>query len=261
MNKLICQMYGLRKEFEKDYDATLRKVKEIGFDAIQLDGMRGNDPIEVAKAIKKYDLTVSSMHIKHDRFVYDLDGIIEECKLFDSYEIYDKYIDDEWQVEEGYKFTRYILVEAAKKLEPLGISVGLHCPEYDFNNVVDGLKVMDYICQANDQVDIHPEPDTYWLSVAGIEPATYIEQYPNRILTIHMKDIDLSLDKMNMKENLRECGNGDVDFASVIAWGEANGVKHYAIEQDSSKGDMFESMRTSLINLKNIYKDVTGKEL
>lgn len=246
MSKIVCQMYGLRKEIEKDPYACFAKVKEIGFDAIQLDGMRGKDPVVIKDAIEKAGLEIDSMHIKHDRFINDVDGIIEEGILFNCKEVYLKYIEDEFQVEYGYKFTKYALIKAAKKLIEAGFEVGFHSPEYDFNTLVDGQKVMDYICAEEDGVCIHPEPDTYWLSVASVDPLSYVKQYPGRILTIHMKDIDTTKDLMDMKENLEPCGKGKVDFEGIIRWGEANGVKSYAVEQDYSKGDIFEDMKSSL---------------
>lgn len=252
MSKLIAQMYGLRKEIEKDPDTCFQKVKEIGFDAIQLDGMRGRDPKEIKDAIDRANLKVSSMHIKHDRFINDVEGIIAEGELFQCKEVYLKYIEDEYQVEYGYKFTKYALIKAAKRLMEAGFEVGLHSPEYDFNTLVDGKVVMDYICTEENGIALHPEPDTYWLSVAGRNPHEYMKQYDGRILTVHMKDIDTSLDLMNMDENLRECGSGSVDFEAIMRWGNAHGVKAYAIEQDSSNIGMYESMRKSLAYLKEI---------
>lgn len=260
MSKLVCQMYGLRKEIEKDPYTCFKKVKEIGFDAIQLDGMRGRDPKEIKDAIDQAGLRVSSMHIKHDRFINDVQGIIDEGELFDCKEVYLKYIEDEFQVEYGYKFTKYALIKAAKTLISAGFEVGFHSPEYDFNTLVDGHKVMDYICLEEDGVSIHPEPDTYWLSVAKEDPLTYMKPYAGRILTIHMKDIDTSLDLMNMNENLRECGQGKVDFESIMRFGEKHGVRAFAIEQDSSKKGMYTSMKESLEYLKGIENKIHKEE-
>lgn len=256
MSKIICQMYGLRKEIEKDPYVCFAKVKEMGFDAVQLDGMRGRDPEEIKSALEKAGLTVDSMHIKHDRFISDVDGIIAEGKLFKCKEVYLKYIEDEFQVEYGYKFTRYALVKAAQKLEEAGFQVGLHSPEYDFNTLVDGEKVMDYICAPADGVLICPEPDTYWLSVAGVDPVPYMDKYKGKIRTIHMKDINTDLDLMDMEKNLEPCGKGKVDFEAVMRWGEANGVCSYAVEQDSSRGDIYEDMKYSLEYLKSLKEKI-----
>ena len=43
---------------------------------------------------------------------------------------------------------------------------------------------------------------------------------------------------------------------SLLAWGYQNGVQHFAIEQDYSAGDIFDSMQKSLNFLINLEKDL-----
>lgn len=253
-------MYGFRNEIARDPYECFRKVKELGYDKIQLDGCRGRDPEEVADAIKQAGLVVDSMHMKHNLFISDVDEIIREGELFGCKEVYLKYIDDEFQVEYGYKFTKYALVKAAKRLIDEGFTVGFHSPEYDFNTLVDGQRVMDYICAEEDSVAVHPEPDTYWLTVAGIDPLSYCQQYAGRILTMHFKDIDTSLDPMDMKANLRECGQGDVGFEGLMRWGYANGVRAFAIEQDYSTKGVYQSFKESLEYLKAVEERVVATQ-
>lgn len=259
MSKLICQLYGFRNEIAKDPYTCFKKIREIGFEQVQLDGMRGHSPQVIKDALDKAGLTVSSMHIKHQRFINDVDGIMEEGDLFQCKEVYLKYIEDEFQVEYGYKFTKYALMKAAKVLMENGYEVGFHSPEYDFNTVVDGKKVMDYICEEDQGIQIHPEPDTYWLSVAKVDPLAYCKHYAGRILTLHMKDIDTSKDLMDMHENLKECGKGNVDFRSLMKWGLENDVRSFAIEQDYSKIGMYESMKQSYEYLRKIEEELTAE--
>lgn len=257
MSNIICQLYGFRKEIEKDPYLCFQKIRAIGFKEVQLDGLRNRTKEEIKDALDQNNLKVSSMHIKHLRFIFDLQGIIDDCNYFNCQEVYLKYIEDEFQVEYGYKFTKHCLIKASLLLAKHGIKVGFHSPEYDFNTLIDNQKVMDYICDS-DEAEIFLEPDTYWLSVAGIDPLKYISQYPNRILTIHFKDIDTSKDLMDMKNNLTECGQGDVDFKKIYLWAIKNGVKKFAIEQDYAKQDIYESFKISyqyLINLEKELKD------
>lgn len=251
-NKIAVQLYSVRKDLEKDLEGTIKRLKEIGFNAVQVDGMRGNDPKEFSDILKKYNMEVVGLHIKHDRFLNDLDGIIEEAYLFGCKTIYDKYIDDEDQNEEGYRKTKAALIKAVRKLSDLGFRVGLHNPEYDFNNKIDGRVVMDYITDPVNGISIYAEADTYWITVAGKDPVEFIKRYSGRTPIIHMKDIDTSIDLMDMDNNLKEVGQGDVDFESIIRWGEENAVEYYCIEQDSSKIGMFESLKIGLENLNNI---------
>lgn len=242
-SKIAAQMYSVRKEFAEDAEGTLRKLKEIGFEAVQLDGMRENDPIDVARLLEKYQLRVAGMHIKHDRFFNDLDGIIEEAYLFDCKTIYDKYIDDEEQNEQGYRKTKEVLLAAAQKLSPLGFRVGLHNPEYDYNHVVDGRKVMDYITDPVNGVCIYPEPDTYWMTVAGENPVEAIKKYSGRAPILHLKDYRSGYDVNDMDNNLMEVGSGEINMKAVVQWGEASGVEYYCVEQDYSRIGIFESLK------------------
>ncbi|MEG0642080.1 MAG: sugar phosphate isomerase/epimerase, partial [Clostridium sp.] len=166
--------------------------------------------------------------------------------------IYDKYIEDDEQNEEGYRNTKTVLVDAAKKLSDLGFRVGLHNPEYDFNNKIDGRVVMDYITDPVNGISVYAEADTYWMTVAGENPVEFIKRYSGRTPIIHMKDINTSIDLMDMENNLTEVGCGDVDFESIIRWGEENGVEYYCIEQDTSKIGMFDSLKIGLDNLTKI---------
>lgn len=259
MTRLVCQMYGFRKEIEKDPFECFRKVRELGFEKIQLDGFRGRDPKEIKEAIDAAGLVVDSMHIKHSLFISDVDEIIAEGEMFNCKQVYLKYIDDEFQVEYGYKFTKYAFDKALEKLTAAGFKVGIHSPEYDFNTLVDGECVLDYMCVEPEGLSIYPEPDTYWLSVARVDPLEYCKKYPGRILTIHMKDIDTSLDLMDMDANLRECGAGDVDFESIMRWGYENGVEAFAIEQDSSHKGIYESFKESLAYLKAIEEKILAE--
>jgi sugar phosphate isomerase/epimerase len=242
-SKIATQMYSVRKEFAEDAEGTLRRLREIGFEAVQLDGMRGNDPLKVAALLKKYHLQVAGMHIKHERFFNDVDGIIEEAYLFGCKTIFDKYIDDDEQNEQGYRRTKATLLEVAQKLSPLGFRVGIHNPEYDYNHLVDGRKVIDFITDPVNGICIYPEPDTYWMTIAGENPVETIKKYSGRAPILHLKDYQSGYDLNDMENNLIEVGSGEIDMKSVVQWGEENGVEYYCVEQDYSRIGIFESLK------------------
>jgi len=84
----------------------------------------------------------------------------------------------------------------------------------------------------------------------------FIKKYSGRAPIIHMKDINTNIDLNDMDNNLVELGAGDVDFESIVRWGENNGVEYYCIEQDSSKIGMFESLKIALDNLTKIFENL-----
>ncbi|MBC2255611.1 sugar phosphate isomerase/epimerase [Listeria ivanovii] len=251
-DKIAVQLYSVRKEMERDLEGTFKKIHEIGFRYVQLDGMRGNDPAEVLHFLGKYELKVIGMHIKHGRFMTDLDSIIQEAYYFGCKTIFDKYIEEEDQNLVGYKATKEALIRAAQQLNSLGFRVGLHNPEYDFNELIAGRRVMDFITDPVNGVCIYAEPDTYWIRAAGHDEGEFMKRYSGRAPIVHMKDFVSGFELEDMDNNLVEIGQGEVDFRAIIVWGEANGVEYYCIEQDRSKRDMFDTLKASYNYLLNL---------
>lgn len=250
--KIAAQMYSVRAEFAADPAYTFKTLKEIGFEAIQLDGMRGHETREIKALVDQYGFAIAGMHIKHQRFFDDIDGILAESLLFGCKTIYDKYIDDEDQQTAGYQKTKERLLQVQKDFGPLDFRVGLHCPEYDFNQQVAGRQILDYLTDPVYGTGIYAEPDTYWISVAGKDPLTEFQKYSGRAPIVHLKDYLPGFAPEDMANNLTELGQGAVDFPAILNWGEQNGVEYYCIEQDYSKIGIFHSLAQSFDYLMSI---------
>ncbi|MGC9202965.1 MAG: sugar phosphate isomerase/epimerase family protein, partial [Thermoproteota archaeon] len=70
---LAINLYTLR-EFLKNYEdikRTLEKVKEIGYEAIQISGIGSIEPEKLKDIIEKLDLKVCASHISLDRLKND----------------------------------------------------------------------------------------------------------------------------------------------------------------------------------------------
>ena len=83
------------------------------------------------------------------------------------------------------------------------------------------------------------ELDLYWISKIGKNPVDYFEKYPGRFPLWHVKDLEAET------QNFTEIGNGIIDFETIFAAKEKAGLKHWFLEQDESKNDIFESIKTS----------------
>ena len=60
--KLGLQLYTIRDEMEKDMDACLKKVKEMGYDCVEFAGFFGKSAEEVKAMLDKYGLEAVSSH-------------------------------------------------------------------------------------------------------------------------------------------------------------------------------------------------------
>jgi sugar phosphate isomerase/epimerase len=85
----------------------------------------------------------------------------------------------------------------------------------------------------------------------GRDPLTYIQSYGGRMPIIHLKDMT-----NDEEETYAEIGTGKIDFLPILRWGEANGVKWYAVEQDICKRSPLESLAISLDNLRRMAEEI-----
>jgi sugar phosphate isomerase/epimerase len=98
---------------------------------------------------------------------------------------------------------------------------------------------MDYIITKTSPELVKVELDLYWISKTGNDPVAYFNKYPGRFPLWHVKDMEKGTN------GITEVGNGVIDFDRIFAARKKAGLKHWFVEQDVSKGDIFESLKTS----------------
>ena len=84
MTTIAAQMYTLR-EFTKtpaDIAATLRRVKKMGYDAVQLSALGKIDPKELAGILRGEGLVCCATHVSLERMRDETAQVIEEHNLW-----------------------------------------------------------------------------------------------------------------------------------------------------------------------------------
>jgi sugar phosphate isomerase/epimerase len=79
------QLYTLRNicTSTANLDRTLARLRKIGYTAVQVSGLPATiSPKEIAKAAQNNGMTIASTHMGWNRFIDDLDAVIEEHKLY-----------------------------------------------------------------------------------------------------------------------------------------------------------------------------------
>ena len=91
------------------------------------------------------------------------------------------------------------------------------------------------------------EIDTYWITHGGGDPAAWIEKCAGRIPCVHLKDMGMAADG---KQQMREIGEGNLNWPRFLESWKTAGVRWHIIEQDDCNGaDPFECVERSLKNL------------
>ena len=173
--KLGLQLYTIRDEMEKDMDACLKKVKEMGYECVEFAGFFGKSAEEVKAILDKYGLEAVSSHqtvgIKDDEPLSPEDTV----KYLNTLGV--KYCAIPWYGKENYVEDFDGTMEKFKKsseiLKKGGIDLYYHNHDFEFDKI-DGKTIHDKIFETLGTDVIKPELDVCWVNIGGENPADYI---------------------------------------------------------------------------------------
>ena len=239
---VALQLYTVRDAVAQDMIGTLRRVAEMGYEGIELAG-NGNATIEeIATALRELNLQCVGSHTAVDALQSDLSSVIQAASWLGHRHVVCPYIGEEWRSAEGYKKLADILSNIGAQLKREGLQMCYHNHAFEFEKY-DGQYGLDILLGSAEPELLHAEIDTFWVQKGGEEPGTFIEKYEKRAPLIHLKD-------MTEDGNFAPVGEGTINWDPVFEICDSKAVA-YIVEQDSCDGDPFESVQTSIKNLKS----------
>lgn len=248
-NILAAQLYTVRKftQTAKDVAETFKKVREIGYTAVQISAFGPVDPKEVKQMLDGEGLTCCITHIGYDRLTNDLPAVIDEHKLWECKHVAIGSMPGPFR-QDGAEGIRRFAGEAneiGRKLHEAGLTFSYHNHSFEFIRVGQAT-ALDMLFEETDPRYVQAELDTYWVQHGGGEPTAWIRKLKDRMPVIHLKDMVIR----DGQQTMAEVGEGNLNWPGILeACREAN-VEWYAIEQDVTPGDPFESLAISYKNLK-----------
>ena len=186
---VAVQVYSVREDAEKDFAGTMKKIKEIGYDGVELAGLYGLEPAAIKAAIEDAGLVALSAHVPFQELVADMEGTIQKYV-----EIGMKYIAIPYLMEEDrpgtpkFEGNVKLFEEIAKACKAKGIQLLYHNHDFEFQKMADGRYALDYIYDTIPADLLQTEVDTCWVKVAGEDPAAYVKKYTGRSPLVHLKD-------------------------------------------------------------------------
>lgn len=244
---LAAQLYTLRQSLgtPAEIATTLKKVKQIGYDAVQLSGLGKIDAGELGAILDGEGLTCCATHVGLDELKKEMNKVIDEHKLWKcdltAIGVYRGTSKADWQ-----RFADEYNGLAAK-LEPAGIHLGYHNHSHELARY-DGQTAMEILLERLNP-RIWMEIDTYWIAHGGGDVIQWIDKVAGRIPCVHLKDMDITPDG---KQLMAEVGEGNLNWPGILAACRKAKVQWYIVEQDICQRDPLESLAISLKNLKGM---------
>ncbi|MDD5687820.1 MAG: sugar phosphate isomerase/epimerase [Elusimicrobia bacterium] len=243
---LGAQLYSLRNFMKtpQDIATSLKKVKAIGYDTVQVSGLGPIDPKELKKIVDNEGLKITCTHLNYTRICNETQAVIDEHHLWDCKYIGVGSMPAEYSNKEGFKKFAKEASVVAKKLTDSGLVFIYHNHSFEFEKY-DGRTGMDILFEESDPKVFNFEIDTYWVQHGGGDPAAWIKKFKGRMPIVHLKDLVMR----GREQLMSEIGEGNLNWPSILKACEDVGVKWYLVEQDICQRDPFESLKISYNNL------------
>jgi sugar phosphate isomerase/epimerase len=251
---IALQLYTVRNALKKDFVGMLKKVKEIGYEAVQLNGFIPYSSPQLREILQDIRLKVVGVHVfDFKRLKENLDEYIKFCKIVDTQDIVLAVAPEEHRYTlDGWEELANILNEMGKRCRQENMRFSYHNHSFEFMKFGEK-HALDILLEKSDPSNLFVELDTYWIKDAGENPAAYIRKYSGRCPLLHIKD-------MTPEKGFAEIGNGILDWKEIFHAAEKSKVEWCIVEQDACAEDPLISIATSLSYMRIIVPKYFIKE-
>lgn len=247
-NKLKAQEIGLqmgsmRKMFKDGMPATLARIKELGVTELE-GGARGIERQEFKKLLQEYGLKIVATGAGFDRIQHrdSIQKVIDNAKDLGA-----SYVVCYWIPHEGDNFTFTdmkkgveVFNAAGKIFKENGLNFCYHPHGYEFREYEGGKGTMfEYMMDNTNPEYVNFQMDVFWIKNPGQDPVALLKKYPTRWKMLHLKDRRHGTpNNPNGRQDVETnvvLGTGDVGIAEIMKTARELGIKHYFIEDESSR--------------------------
>ncbi len=245
MKNVGLQLYTVRSLLSNpdEIRKTLKAVKEIGYDSVQLFGS--------VELLENCSEIAAEEGLKVIGTLMDLNSCEKsEEKLF---EVCEKYGISDIGVSTCFSECQAIdsyvprLNAFAKKAKSRGFTFSYHNHGHEFIRLDCGETAMNRFLREFD-TDVDFMPDTYWLHDGGYDVRHFLEQTEGRVKILHLKD----LKRTGNGHTFAEVGNGNLYFEGIIKTALQLGINSFVVEQDICEGDPLISAKQSYDYIKSL---------
>ena len=225
------QLYTLRNVIAEDPEATLRQVADFGYTQIEsYDGPMGMwwnmGNTGYKSLLDELGMTAISSHA----------NVFEEFerKANEAAEIGLTFIVCPWvgpqESMDDFRRIAGQFNEMGEIANDLGLRFAYHNHAYSFEEL-EGELPQDVMMENTDPELVEYQMDIYWVIAAGHDPAGWMQKYPGRFTTCHVKDM-----APGDEPESTVLGTGSIDFAQLLPLAAEYGMEEFIVEQEAYAG-------------------------
>jgi len=245
---IALQLYSVRDDCQKDFPNTLKAVAKMGYEGVDFAGYYGYEAKDIKKMLDDLGLKVAGAHIDLETLLGDeFKKTVEFHKIIgNKFLIAPGLAESRRNSKAAWLDTAKVFNEIAAKLKPEGMFTGYHNHAVEFTPI-EGAMPWDLLF-GNTVPEVVMQIDTGNSLHGGADSVPYLEKYPGRALTVHLKAFAKNNDKALI-------GEDEVRWDDVFRLCETTGkTQWYIVEQESYAYPPLECAEKCLQNLKKMGK-------
>jgi sugar phosphate isomerase/epimerase len=235
---LGLQLYTVRADLAKDFDGTIKTLRGYGIRDVQANlTQSGKTSADQKKLYDSLGIRWKSIHAGGDALKSGLDATIAEAKgvgitnITCSFPLFPDRAAmmagptvDDWK-HNADAFNK--IGEACRKAD---LSFAFHNHNVEFRKIGDVVPY-DLLIQQTDPALVQFEMDIGWVVAGGADPVAYLNKYPDRYHSLHIKDLkDQGIPNNNMKMISAIIGKGIINWDHVLAAAKKTRVERAFLE-------------------------------
>ncbi len=238
-DQISLQLYTVREHTARDMPATLRRLAEIGYTAVELAGYGGLSTQELRASLDDFGLRVSGAHVPLDAWETDPEDVISEMHALDCAHAVVPIIPPERRDEESVSRLAESFSRWGELCRSEGITFSYHNHAFEFAPLGE-TTMWEVLLRETDPELVHLELDLYWVRYGGVDPETVLRDLGGRISLVHLKDMAADEQRSDLP-----VGEGTLPWQELLQAADGAGVEWFVAEQDNPR-DAFEDVQSSL---------------
>jgi sugar phosphate isomerase/epimerase len=226
MVKTAINLYSVR-ELDESVEALIRRVADAGYDGVQFAGRHAPTPENaesIAAALEDHGLEAAPPHVGIDALEDDLHAVVGTYESVGVDGAVVPWLDEEhFETAGAVDAAAERVNELTAALDDHGWDLLYHNHAHEFTEIDDGMAFTRFV----EATDVGVELDVGWALVGGADPATLIRSLGDGVRTLHMKDMDTSVER-----GFVGLGEGDVDVEACASAARAVGAEWLIYEHD-----------------------------
>jgi sugar phosphate isomerase/epimerase len=241
------QLYTVRDDMEKDFEGTLRSIRDIGYDQVEFAGYFGHSPAQVRAILDRLHLDAPSAHIgQPSALTQDWQKTIDDAKVMGHKLLVVAWIDPKDRSLDNFRRYADLFNSAGETAKKSGLRLAYHNHDFEFAPI-DGVLPYDLLLERTDPKLVAMEMDLYWITKGGRSPLDYFKRAPGRFEAVHVKDMDRT-----PQQGMVDVGKGKIDFARIFAQQKKAGIKYFFVEHDNPAPSALGSAKVSYQYLRQL---------